>query len=348
MRILHIMFGKKLGLIEQAFLEFNHAMNIQKIDVVPVVHPKSLTRKYINGNYYTVSHFTSFDPFAILKIRKLVLEVQPNLIITHTEKTNKLIRSAIKNVPIVTVVHDDKYKPVMQSDAIIVQTEKLKREIVDAGKESSSVFVVPHIIRMSPDITYTKPRAFTTPVIATLARLNKVDGADLFLKSLATLVKEGVNFTAKIAGDGSERKKIESLAQKLGLQDKIEFLHHIDDKDAFFRDVDIFCFPSQSESFGLALIEAMIHSKPIITTTAGMACQIAIDGENCLVIEKKDTNALCTAIRKIIDNEKLRVHLSKEAFFTAQEYSIYNVSRTLKLALEDIYYNAINSRYKDF
>lgn len=345
MRILNVMFGKKLGSIEQMFLDYNQALNIQKVDVVPVIHPKALVRKYIAGHYYTVSNFSTFDPFAMLKIRKLVMEVQPNLIITHSKRANKLVRFAIKNVPVVGIAHGYKCKTLIGSEAIIAPTEDIKNTLIAAGQPEGAVFVIPHMLRISSDTSYVKPRRFDVPVIATLSRLNKVNGIDIFLKSLSILKKKGVKFNAKIAGYGEERKALERLSVKLGLSDNVEFLSWIEEKSEFFSSIDIFCFPSKSESFDLALLEAMVHSKPIVTSNGGSIPQLVGEMKGALVIEHDNPEAAAAALEKLINNRKLCDKISKEAFVTAQDYSIYTVSRSLKLTLEEIYYNSINNRY---
>jgi L-malate glycosyltransferase len=100
-------------------------------------------------------------------------------------------------------------------------------------------------------------------VIGFVGRLSKVKGCDILIKALPN-----INFKYKvlIAGDGEERKKLESLAEKLKVRDKIIFLGYINNPLWVYSMIDVLIMPSRSESFGLSLIEAQAIKSSVVVS----------------------------------------------------------------------------------
>lgn len=342
MRILNVMFGKKLGGIEQAFLDYNHALAMHGLQVIPVIHPKAMVRKYIDGNYETIANFTQFDPIAILKIRKLIMRFQPSIIITHGNRANRLMCIAAMDLPVVGVAHNYNFKKLLDSYAIIAITDDLKEKILDATRGTAKVFVVPNMVKVPIDLTYVPPSLHTPIRLGTLSRLERVKGVDIFVEALKILHESGFPFKAVIAGSGNQEEKLKGQCE--GFDSKVEFTGWIDDKKAFWEDIDIFCFPSRHESFGIALVEALMHSKLVVSSKAEGPSQILETGRDSLMVPTESPQAMAEAIKKIADNKALQKKLSLGAFNTAKQYSMSQVSRTLRLALEDICYMSRQSR----
>lgn len=96
----------------------------------------------------------------------------------------------------------------------------------------------------------------------------------------------------KIIGDGSERKKLEKLANK-----NIEFLGELHDKDLekYYQNCQAFIFP-QEEDFGLVAIEAMACGRPVIAYKAGGALESIKEGETGLFFDEQTTESLIRAV----------------------------------------------------
>src|SRR5690606_11349120 len=79
-------------------------------------------------------------------------------------------------------------------------------------------------------------------------------------------------------GDGPERKNMEDLCRKLNLCDNIRFLGKQDAIEELLSIADVFLLPSETESFGLAALEAMACEVPVISSNAGGIPEVNIDG----------------------------------------------------------------------
>ena len=101
-----------------------------------------------------------------------------------------------------------------------------------------------------------------------------------------------------IAGDGPGRAEAESLAESLGLRNRVTFLGNVGGpaKDTFFRSIDLLCLPSHAENFPVALLEAMSHGLPVVSTTVAGIPEMVADGEHGWLVAPADIPALASAI----------------------------------------------------
>jgi glycosyltransferase involved in cell wall biosynthesis len=80
-----------------------------------------------------------------------------------------------------------------------------------------------------------------------------------------------------------------------------------------YRQHDLLVWPSTYEGFGLVVVEAMSQRLPVIATPVGCARSLVRDGETGLSVPPRDSDALTTAIRRLMGDERLRVRLAASA-----------------------------------
>jgi glycosyltransferase involved in cell wall biosynthesis len=85
------------------------------------------------------------------------------------------------------------------------------------------------------------------------------------------------------------------------------------------RAADTFVFPTLSEGFSLALVEAMASGLPIVTTSVGAAPDILIDRRSALFVPTHDRACLVDSIRKLVEDRSLRTSLGEAAQLAAEE-----------------------------
>ena len=81
-----------------------------------------------------------------------------------------------------------------------------------------------------------------------------------------------------LAGDGPERVEVEQLCRELNLKDDVRFLGKLDAVEEILSVSDLFILPSETESFGLAALEAMACKLPVLSSNAGGIPELNIDG----------------------------------------------------------------------
>lgn len=114
------------------------------------------------------------------------------------------------------------------------------------------------------------PRGFHAPPrIVGVGRLEPVKGFDVLIRALGELERAGVEFRARLVGDGSERARLEALVASLGIGGRVEFLGHRHDVSAILAEADLYVAPSHREGLSNAVLEAMGAALPIVATRVG-------------------------------------------------------------------------------
>ena len=130
MKVFNTMFSKKLGGLEQAFLDYNHALLMQHNELLPVIHPHAMVKKKVGSHSVAINNFNSYDFIAVMKLRKLIDAEQPNCIITHGKRATLLFKKATTNTAIIAVSHKHNYEYLKSVDAVITVTEHMRNELV--------------------------------------------------------------------------------------------------------------------------------------------------------------------------------------------------------------------------
>lgn len=99
-----------------------------------------------------------------------------------------------------------------------------------------------------------------------------------------------------IAGTGNQIEKRKALAEELGIRDKVQFLGFRSDVADLYQAADIFCFPSLREGLGMAALEAMSSSLPLITLNVHGINDYNIDGVSGYKYKRQDVNGFANGI----------------------------------------------------
>lgn len=163
-------------------------------------------------------------------------------------------------------------------------------------------------------------------IIGFVGRLSKVKNCKYLIRALPIL---DFPYKVLIAGDGTERYKLERLAKKLGVYNKIIFLGYRSDVVFIYTLIDILVIPSLSESFGISLIEAQAMEVPVIASNVPALNEIIKDKQNGLLFEVKNSQDLAQKIELISKNEELGKELIKKGLETVKKYDLNNYNKKL-------------------
>jgi N-acetyl-alpha-D-glucosaminyl L-malate synthase BshA len=127
------------------------------------------------------------------------------------------------------------------------------------------------------------------------------------------LVKKEVPSKLLLVGDGPERSECERLCRQLDLCDDVKFLGKQDGLVEILNSADLFLIPSQSESFGLAALEAMACGLPVISSSVGGLPELVKHNESGFIAEIGDVERMAKYAIDLLTNEKKYALFSKNA-----------------------------------
>ncbi len=150
------------------------------------------------------------------------------------------------------------------------------------------------------------------PVFVSLGRFHRVKGFDILLKALAK-VSHG---KLLLAGIGEEEQALMTLADDLGISNRVHFIPWQNNPQRFIKNGDIFICPSRYEPFGSVTPEAFACSKPVITAATAGAAEIATHGKDALVTPIDDVDAMADAMQLLANDAALRKQLGNAGYQT--------------------------------
>jgi N-acetyl-alpha-D-glucosaminyl L-malate synthase BshA len=142
-----------------------------------------------------------------------------------------------------------------------------------------------------------------------------------------------------LIGDGPERQRCEELCRKLHLCDHIRFLGKQDAIEELLAVADVFLLPSESESFGLAALEAMACEVPVVSSNVGGIPEVNIDGETGFLSGVGMVDKMAEDVLKIFSNEETLKKFRAAALAQAARFDINEI-----LPLYEAYYQEVLDR----
>jgi glycosyltransferase involved in cell wall biosynthesis len=160
--------------------------------------------------------------------------------------------------------------------------------------------------------------------IGSVGRLSPEKGLTYLLQAFAQIGAEQPRVRLILAGDGPERQRLERLAARLQLDDRVDFLGDLPHEQVpqVLARLDIFAMPSTYEGFGVAAIEAAAMEVPVVASNVYGIPDVVDDGVTGLLVPPKDVSALAQALRSLIADEERRRQMGRAArAFVAERYS---------------------------
>ncbi len=128
-----------------------------------------------------------------------------------------------------------------------------------------------------------------------------------------------------MVGDGPEREKAERLAKKLGIKEKILFLGKSDEVRKILCFTDLFLLPSETESFGLAALEAMAARTPVISSNTGGLPEVNLDGKTGFLSDVGDVNEMAKNAIYILEEENRLNEFKDKALAFSKNFTIEKI-----------------------
>ncbi len=244
-----------------------------------------------------------------------------------------------------------------QSDGVTAVSQFLKDKTITNFKIDKDIevihnFINPEIFKRTDNPELRKSIAPNNEKIIThTSNFRPVKRVPDVIKTFSEILKK-VNAKLILIGDGPDRSACELLCRELNICEHVKFFGKQTDIIPILSISDLFLIPSQSESFGLAALEAMACEVPVISSNVGGLPELQIHGETGYIAEIGDVDRMAKYCIDLLTNDTKLKRFSSAARNRAVsafnedniviEYEMYykKISGTSDLNLSDTLYNS--------
>ncbi|HEU0135694.1 MAG TPA: N-acetyl-alpha-D-glucosaminyl L-malate synthase BshA [Flavobacterium sp.] len=262
------------------------------------------------------------------------------------------------DIPMVTTLHGTDitlvgnhpfYKPAVtfsinKSDVVTSVSKSLKDETYNLFNIEKEIHVIPNFIELDkntqdPNIPCRRS-VMANPderIITHVSNFRKVKRIPDIIK-IFYKIQQQIPAKLMMVGDGPEKETAERLCHEYGITDKVIFFGNSNEVDRILSYTDLFLLPSETESFGLAALEAMVWGIPVISSNSGGLPEVNFDGVSGYLSNVGDTEDMAHNALRILTDDAVLAEFRNNAFEVAKQFDIKNI---LPL-YEELYEKAVN------
>lgn len=162
------------------------------------------------------------------------------------------------------------------------------------------------------------------PIFLFVGHIIPRKGLPLLLKACATLQKRGYdNYTLVVVGNGTQQEELEAFCQKHQLSDRIQWAGRIgyDQIGNYFKNADVFVFPTLEDTWGVVTLEAMLLGKPILCSKGAGTSELVVHGENGYVFSPDNADELANLMQKFLDHPEIIPIMGKKSQQIMEQYT---------------------------
>ena len=247
-------------------------------------------------------------------------------------------------IPMITTLHGTDitlvgkhpfYKPAVtfsinESDVVTAVSDSLKKDTLELFDIKNEIEVIPNFIdtkKYAHDYTDCQRSLMAQDherIVTHISNFRKVkriaDVVAIFHK-----IQERIPAKLVMVGEGPEREKAEIQCEALDITDKVLFLGNSNEIDRILCFSDLFLLPSESESFGLAALEAMVNEVPVISSNTGGIPEVNIHGQTGFLSPVGAVDEMAENALAILQDPEVLAQFKKRAVQAAQKFDITNI-----------------------
>jgi len=322
----------------------------------------------VNVPEYPLFHYQPYELALSSKLVDMVKLYKIDLLHVHYAiphayagyMAKQMLKAEGIKIPMVTTLHGTDitlvgnhpfYKPAVsfsinKSDVVTSVSQNLKDETYKLFNIKREIHVIPNFIELDKikiDSTIACHRSVMAnpneKIITHISNFRKVkripDVIEIFYK-----IQQQIPSKLMMVGDGPEKEVAENLCQKLGISDRVIFFGNSNEIDKILSYTDLFLLPSETESFGLAALEAMAWGVPVISSNSGGLPEVNFEGVSGFLSDVGNTDEMAQNAIKILSNETKLAEFKENALAVAKQFDIKNIVPIY----EKLYEEALNKK----
>lgn len=321
MRLIHFHFGKDGG-AERFFVNLVNSLRERGVEQTAFIRPRRVWRpsidpevKIYEGTFRRIS-LTRF--FMAARVRRLLRAAPPDGLMAWMPRASRFMPDWPHCLKIARLgdypLRLDYFKHI---DALVCNTPGIAERVRELGW-TKRVEVISNFTAVKAS-TPIKRETMSTPeqafVVLGIGRFVERKGFHTLIEALSSL-KDTYLW---LVGDGEERERLLTLAQKIGMSDRLRLGGWQADIAPYLAACDVFCMPSSHEPLGNVILEAWSVGKPVVACRSEGPSWMMQDGVDGLLVNIGDAEGLRDAVLRLKKNPELTSAISKGGRATLDE-----------------------------
>lgn len=301
----------------------------------------------------------NFDPLAAARLAGIYRREKIDIVHTHSSADSWIASAAAKILlrrPVVVRTRhlscsfNNRLIYSFMADRVVTVGDSTRRYMVsEKGIPEGRVLTIPTGVDLTvfdPERNRENLRAELgippdTLVFGSVAVFRRLKGHRYLLEATPGILKRFPGARLLLAGEGPQEKNLQRTIDELKIREAILLPGFRKDVVRVLNTLDVFVFPSLEEALGTAVIEALAMGKPVVASRVGGIPEIIADGENGLLVDPEDPQALAEKVSLLLGNAPLRRALAARGRRTVSER--YD-NRQMVRGLEDLYRTLLAER----
>ncbi len=307
----------------------------------------------VNMNTYPLFEYPPYDLALANQMASLIEYEKIDVLHVHyaiphatsAYLAKQILGDKAKHVPLITTLHgtditivgsDPSYKNVVdfsinQSDGVTAVSSYLREETYERFDIKKDIKVIPNFIDLDrfqkSDQNHFKKAICPNDekVVVHVSNFREVKRVPEVVSVFAHILENDIEAKLLLVGDGPDRQRAEQRCRELGMCDEVRFLGKQDQVEDILSIADLFLIPSGSETFGLAALEAMSCSVPVISSNIGGLPEVNIHGETGYLCNLDDIDCMGDYAVKILSDDELHEELASNARKQAETFEMSKI-----------------------
>ena len=307
----------------------------------------------VNMNTYPLFEYPPYDLALANQMASLIEYEKIDVLHVHyaiphatsAYLAKQILGDKAKHVPLITTLHgtditivgsDPSYKNVVdfsinQSDGVTAVSSYLREETYERFDIKKDIKVIPNFIDLDrfqkSDQNHFKKAICPNDekVVVHVSNFREVKRVPEVVSVFAHILENDIEAKLLLVGDGPDRQRAEQRCRELGMCDEVRFLGKQDQVEDILSIADLFLIPSGSETFGLAALEAMSCSVPVISSNIGGLPEVNIHGETGYLCNLDDIDCMGNYAVKILSDDELHEELASNARKQAETFEMSKI-----------------------
>lgn len=317
----------------------------------------------VTGEDYPLFEYPPYDTALASKMVEVVKYENLDLLHVHyaiphatvAYMAKKILLQEGRYIPVIVTLHgtditlvgeNPAFKPVVEfainkSDGVTAVSNFLREKTFKQFKVENDIRVIYNFVdferfrKINKDHFKKAIAPEGEPILTHISNFRKVKRVEDVIRVFQK-VYEKIPCKLMLIGDGPERRHAEDLCRQIGLCHEVRFLGKQDAVEELLAISDLFLIPSESESFGLAALEAMACEVPVLSSNAGGLTEVNIHGETGFTSEIGDVEDMAAHAISILSDPEMLKKFRANALCQAERFDIQHI-----LPEYEAYYNEV-------